>query len=140
MTITEKKEQLLAELAAIQDAQERFAFVVARGRRHPGLGAPFKTDEFRVEGCLAQLWLVPDFRDGRCHFTADSDSAIMKGVAALLCDFYSGQTPEEIAGTDPAFLGRAGITQHLSPNRRNGLRRIWEQMTAFAASHARGRE
>ncbi len=133
MTIAEKKAELLADLAALPDAQERFARVVARGRQSATLEESLKTDGFRVEGCLAQLWLVPDFKEGRCHFRTDSDSAIMKGVAVMLCGFYSGQTPEEIVATDPAFLGQVGITQHLSPNRRNGLARLWEGIRDFAA-------
>ncbi|HUD84051.1 MAG TPA: SufE family protein, partial [Candidatus Saccharimonadales bacterium] len=83
-------------------------------------------------GCLVKIWFVPEFKQGRCHFKADSDSAIVKGIAVLLCDFYSGQTPEEIAQTQPAFLEKFGITQHLTPNRRNGLAKIWGGIEAFA--------
>ena len=59
---------------------------------------------------------------------------IMKGIAVMLCEFYSGQTPEEIAAIDPSFLREVGITQHLTPNRRNGLARIWERIRAFAVA------
>jgi cysteine desulfuration protein SufE len=138
MTLAERKQDLLAKLAQFRDVQERFAYVVECGRRHPPLKGVFKTDEFRVEGCLARLWLVPGFRDGKCYFQADSDSAIMKGIAVMLCEFYSGQTPGEIAAADPSFLGQVGITQHLTPNRRNGLARIWENIRDFARS--RGEE
>ncbi len=134
MTIEQKKQHLLATLSQISDSQRRFAHVVECGRRQPALEEALKTDQFRVEGCLARLWLVPSFREGRCHFRTDSDSAIMKGVAGLLCEFYSGQTPEEVVTTTPYFLADVGITQHLSPNRRNGLGRIWERMRDFAAA------
>jgi cysteine desulfuration protein SufE len=99
------------------------------------LAPEFKTDAFRVEGCLAKVWFVPEFSGGRCQFRADSDSAIVKGIAVLLCDFYSGRTPEEIAQTSPAFLEELGITQHLTPNRRNSLGAIWRKMQDFARSH-----
>jgi cysteine desulfuration protein SufE len=135
MTLADKKQALLENLSRIRDAQERFAYVVECGRRHPPLAESCKTDEFRVEGCLAKLWLVPAFKDGKCFFKTDSDSAIMKGIAVMLCDFYSGQTPEEIPTTDPSFLKEVGITQHLTPNRRNGLARIWERIRDFAAEH-----
>jgi cysteine desulfuration protein SufE len=134
MTLVEKKQKLLATLSQIKDAQERFAYVVERGRSQPLLEESLRTDEFRVEGCLAKLWIVPECKNGKCYFRTDSDSAIMKGVAAVLCEFYSGQTPEEIVSIDPSFLSQVGITQHLTPNRRNGLARVWERIRAFALS------
>ena len=135
MTLAEKKEQLLQQLSGLRDAQERFAFLVERGRSQPSFDAPDKCDRFKVEGCLANLWLVPSWRDGRCYYRADADSVIVKAIAGLLCDFYSGHPPEEIFGMNPAFLGQVGITQHLTPNRRNALSRVWEQIRSFAQAH-----
>lgn len=136
MTIAERKEAVLAKLSAIKNSQERFAYVIGCARQQPALDACFKTDVFRVEGCLAKLWFVPEFREGKCYFQADSDSAIVKGIASVLCDFYSGHTPEEIVGTDPGFFEKVGITQHLTPNRRNSLSKIWEKIRGFALSCA----
>jgi len=134
VTIAEKQEQLARVLGSIPTAQDRLAYVVGCGRAAPPLDESLKTEAFRVPGCLAKVWFVPDFTDGRCHFKADSDSAVVKGIAVLLCDFYSGQTPEEIAQTEPAFLEKFGITQHLTPNRRNGLANIWNGIEAYARS------
>jgi cysteine desulfuration protein SufE len=139
MTLVEKKESLLADLARINDPQERIAYAVECGRRHSPLDGSARTEENRVEGCLAQLWLSAKLVDGKCYFQTDSDSAIMKGIAALLCEFYSGHTPEEIVAIDPSFLAQVGITQHLTPNRRNGLSRLWEKMRDYAASQIKER-
>jgi cysteine desulfuration protein SufE len=135
MTIAEKKQTVLAQLAAIKNSQERFAHVIACGRQHTGLTDDFKTDAFRVEGCLAKLWFVSEFRDGRCYFRTDSDSAIVKGIAAVLADFYSGHTPGEILAIDPSFFEKVGITQHLTPNRRNSLSKVWNRIREFALSY-----
>ncbi|HUD82744.1 MAG TPA: SufE family protein, partial [Candidatus Saccharimonadales bacterium] len=95
MTIGEKQKQLAKALGALPTAQDRLAYVVGCGRAAAPLDEVLKTESFRVEGCLVKIWFVPEFKQGRCHFKADSDSAIVKGIAVLLCDFYSGQTPEE---------------------------------------------
>jgi cysteine desulfuration protein SufE len=139
MTLAEKKESLLADLARINDPQERIAYAVECGRRQPPFDDSSKTEDNQVEGCLAQLWLAASFVDGKCQFRTDSDSAIMKGIAALLCEFYSGHTPEEIVAIEPSFLAQVGITQHLTPNRRNGLSRLWEKMRDYAASRIKER-
>ena len=135
MTTAEKARQLQATFAGITDARERLAYIVAEGRRRPPLPPECRTDAARVEGCLANLWLVSEFTAGRCHFRADSDSAVMKGVAVVLCDFYSGQTPEEILAGDPALPAAAGLARHLTPNRRNGLARIGDAIRQFATAH-----
>jgi cysteine desulfuration protein SufE len=132
VTMAEKQRQLTAALAAFKTAQDRLGFVVGCGRNTPPLEPQFKTDAFRVEGCLAKVWFVPEFAEGRCQFRADSDSAVVKGIAVLLCDFYSGQPPEAVVQSSPAFLEDLGITQHLTPNRRNSLGKIWQNMQAFA--------
>ena len=135
MTIAEKEQELRATLAALKTAPDRLNYIVARGRAAPPLEPAFKTEAYRVEGCLARVWFVAEFSGGACHFKADSDSAIVKGIAVLLCEFYSGQRPEEIAQSSPAFLEEFGITQHLTPNRRNSLGQIWKGIQACARGH-----
>lgn len=89
-----------------------------------------------MPGCLANLWLVAETRAGRCYFQCDSDSQIVRAVAGLLCDFYSGHTPAEILAMEPDFLEQVGINQHLTANRRNVLSRVWERILACAQKAA----
>ena len=132
MTLIEKQRELIAQLSRLRGAQERLVWLVERARQRPRLAEALKTDAFRIEGCLSRLWFAPEFRAGRCYFQSDSDSQIVRAIAGLLCEFYSGQPPEEIAAHDPGFLGQLGITQHLTPNRRNGLSRLRERIRVFA--------
>jgi cysteine desulfuration protein SufE len=134
MTLKEKKNALVEEITLIPDPYERLGYIVDRGKKASGLPEDLRIDSFKIEGCMSQLWVVPEFRDGFCHFHSESDSAIVKGIASLLCDFYSEAKPEEIVQTDADFLGEVGITQHLSPNRRNGLSRIVESIQRFGQS------
>jgi cysteine desulfuration protein SufE len=132
VTIGGKQLEMARTLGALPNAQDRLAYIVGRGRAAASFDDALKAVALRVEGCLAKVWFVPELKEGRCHFKADSDSAIVKGIAVLLCEFYSGQTPEEITQTPPVFLEKFGITQHLTPNRRNGLARIWSSIETFA--------
>jgi cysteine desulfuration protein SufE len=130
--LAEKQRQLVTTLAACRSPQDRLAWMVNAARHRPSLDADHRTEAHRVEGCLVSLWLVAECRDGRCWFTCDSDSLIVKAIAGLLCDFYSGEPPVEILKMDPSFLAEVGITQHLTPNRRHSLARVWETIRAFA--------
>jgi cysteine desulfuration protein SufE len=136
MTLAEKQLQLAAELAAFKNGQDRFGFLVGRAKKLPPLAAEKRVEENLVPGCLAKLWLTAEFRDGKCFFACDSDSLVVKAVAGLLCDFYSGQAPAQIRAHDPKFLAPFGITQHLTPNRRNALAQVWERIREFAAAQA----
>lgn len=131
-----KRDALLAQLGGFRHPQERLQWLVEQARLRAPLAAELKTHEHRVSGCLANLWLVAETRDGGCYFQCDSDSQIIRAVAGLLCDFYSGATPAEILATDPGFLGQVGINQHLTANRRNVLSRVWERIRTYAEASA----
>ena len=136
MTLAEKQHELLAALRAVKDPQQRLAWLIEQARARPLLPVELRTEAHLVPGCLARLWFVPAYREGRCQFQSESDSLIVKAVAGLLCDFYSGALPEEIVAQPEDLLRAAGITEHLSPNRRNGLGRVVGMIRAFAESHA----
>jgi cysteine desulfuration protein SufE len=137
MNLAEKQQQLTAELAALKNGQDRLALLVERAKKLSSLPTGFRTDENLIPGCLAKLWFVPQFRDGKGFFGCDSDSLVVKAIAGLLCEFYSGQAPVEILAHDPGFLAPLGITQHLTPNRRNALSKIWERIRKFAEANVK---
>lgn len=134
MLLAKKQQSLVEELSLIPDAYERLGYLVEYGKKLTKLEPSLKINQFMIEGCLSQLWIVPKFESGKCSFQSESDSAIVHGIAGLLCNFYSNQPPEEIINNDASFLGEVGISQHLSPNRRNGLSKIVEFIQRFAES------
>ena len=132
MSIEQKRADLVEELMPFEDHFERFAYVIDRAKGHPPLDDAYKIDTFLIEGCLSRLWIFPEYREGKCYFSTDSDAAITKGTAALLCELYSGEEPEAVIGLEPDFLAEVGITQHLSPNSRNGLTNVRSKIKAYA--------
>jgi cysteine desulfuration protein SufE len=137
MNLAEKQVELTSQLATLKSGQDRLAFLVEKAKHRPPLAPELRTDENLIPGCLAKLWFTATFRDGQCFFDCGSDSLVVKAVAGLLCDFYSGHAPAEILAHDPKFLAPLGITQHLTPNRRNALSRVWERIRQFAEANAR---
>lgn len=135
MTLAEKQQELTDTLVSLPGAAGRLGWLIEQARLRPLLPAEHRVEARRVEGCLARLWFVPEFRQGRCYFRSDSDSLIVKSIAGLLCDFYSGCRPEEILAHDPGFLTDLGIKQHITPNRRNALSSVWKKIAAFAEAH-----
>ena len=130
--VKERKKLLSEEFGCFDDPQERFEYIISRSKHLPPLDKKFKTEENLVKGCVSGLWLVKTFENGKCRFKSDADSIITRGIAHLVCDMYSDLTPEQILSFDPAFLKELGITEHLSPNRRNGLSKLSEKILSFA--------
>lgn len=135
MNLAEKQAALVRELTHFPGGQERLAYLVERARQRPSWPEAERSPERLIPGCLAKLWLAARFEDGRCHYSCDSDSQIVRAVAGLLCEFYSDHPAGEILAHDPGFLAPLGITQHLTPNRRNALARVWDRIRTFAAGH-----
>lgn len=136
MDLAEKQLQLTRQLAALKNGQDRLALLVELAKKRPPLAPELRVDGNLIPGCLAKLWFVCQFRDGKCFFNCDSDSLIVKAIAGLLGEFYSGLPPAEILAHDPGFLAPFGITQHLTPNRRNALSKVWDKIKRFAETHA----
>ena len=136
MNLAEKQVELTAQLAALKNGQDRLALLVTRAKKLPPLAPELRVEENQIPGCLAKLWFTSEFCDGKCFFACDSDSLVVKAIAGLLCGFYSGHAPAEILAHRPEFLAPLGITQHLTPNRRNALAKVWERIRQFSETNA----
>lgn len=127
-----EKDIILKELFSIEDYNEKFKYIIQKGKAQLPLSEEFKVDTYQIEGCLSKLWLHPTFKEGKIYLNSDSDAAIPKGIAAILTEIYSGSTPDEALAIDPIFLKEAGVDQHLSMNRRNGLSKLCNQIRMYA--------
>jgi cysteine desulfuration protein SufE len=125
------------DLAVLEDPQERLGAIVDRAKRLPPLPAAERIDENRVRGCVSVVWLLGAVREGRCQFRSDADSPVVRGLLAVLCDFFSGFPPEAIAASEVDPLETLGIARNLSPTRRNGLNAARLRIRELAATWAK---
>lgn len=131
MNLAEKQQILVSDLNLISDPHERLSAVVGQASAR-GLPDSQKTDVFRVSGCVSSVWLVGTAQDGKCYFRCDADSPMVKGLVTLLCELYSGATPEEVEQVNPDVWTLCGFDRLLSPTRMNGLRAVRERIRALA--------
>ncbi|MGM0507078.1 MAG: SufE family protein [Bacteroidota bacterium] len=132
MDIQEKQQRIVREFSLLEDWQERYKHIIRLGQKMPPLDPKHQIEENLVRGCQSQVWLVASIRDGKVIFEADSDAAITKGLVALMVRFYSGETPDDILSTEPEFIQKIGMQEHLSPTRSNGLISMVRQMKIYA--------
>ena len=134
-----KAEEIKDAFGMFDDWSDRYQFLMDLGRKLPPMPDADKTEESRVKGCQSNVWLVAHAIPGtdRVEFVADSDSAIVKGLVAILWRVYSGQPAEQILAFDiEGLLSDLELDQHLTMNRRNGLQGMVQRIKALASDLA----
>jgi cysteine desulfuration protein SufE len=119
-------EEILADFELLDDWEDRYRYVIELGRKLEPLPEADRSAANKVQGCVSQVWLStivhPDGSMPRLSFIGDSDAHIVKGLIAILFALYSGKTAKEILVVDAnQSLGQLHLTEHLTPQRSNGL-------------------
>jgi cysteine desulfuration protein SufE len=132
-TIQQRADEVVEEFALFDDWMDRYEHLIEQGKALPPLEAAEQTEDNRIRGCQANVWLVAEGEAARVRYRADSDALITKGLIALLVRVLDGQPPAAVATADLGFLDRIGMREHLSPTRKNGLASMVRQMQLEAA-------
>ena len=138
-TINDIQAQIVEDFSFLPDWDERYAYLIEMGQKQEPLPEEFRSEEDIVRGCQSLVWLHRECRQGVIYLQSDSDSLIVKGLAALLLQVFSGQPAEEALTADLTFFEEIGLNKHLSSQRANGLLAMVEQIKAFAAQCAGGK-
>jgi len=134
---SEAFEDIVADFEFLEDWEERYRYVIERGKAMDPLDEAFKVPATKVEGCASQVWLQPHIENGRFHFVGESDAMIVRGLIAVLRALYDGLPLGEVPQVDAgAELARLGLNDHLSAQRSNGLRAMIERIRRVAAEAA----
>lgn len=140
-TIQQRAAELLEEFRLFDNWEDRYSYLMDLGRELPPMAPEDRIEENRVQGCQSQVWIKGNVccaAEGPIvTFDADSDSAIVKGLVAILHRIYSGQPARAILEFDIAgLLQQLQLEEHLSMNRRNGLFSMIQRIKHLAASQA----
>jgi cysteine desulfuration protein SufE len=133
-TTAEIIDELAEDFAMLDEWEDRYRHVIDLGRKLPAWPEADRRDDELVAGCQSRVWLRARAEDGRLHFQAASDGAIVQGLLALILAVYQDRSPAEILEQSPDFLARLGLAEHLSPSRRNGTQAVIGRIRALAAA------
>jgi len=133
---SEKLDQIVERLKGTADPKRRYEYVLWLAKKLQPLPDAFRTEAFKVKGCVSQVYVVGQLVDGRVHWQGDSDAAITKGLLALLIEGLEGLEPAAAAAIDPAVLAETGLQASLTPSRANGFLNILRLMQAQAQALA----
>lgn len=132
---------IVALFEMLGDWDTRYRYLVELGEQLPPMDERARVESNRVKACMSRVWVCayPDpHQDGRIAFHGDCDTAIIKGVLALLIQLADGRTVREIEAIDmDEFFRRLRLAEHLSPTRHVGVYAIVDLMKQQAAAAVR---
>lgn len=133
MNLAEREAEILSDFEMFDDWADRYRYLIELGEKLPALDASHKIEQNKVKGCQSQVWLVARREGDTVVFSADSDSAITRGLIALLVKLFSGLTASEIATADLTLMEKLGFAKHLSMSRANGFASMIQTIKRLAA-------
>jgi cysteine desulfuration protein SufE len=135
MAMDDVQDEIAAECSTLTDQVEMYEYLISWGERLEPLDDRFRDEDHAVPGCQASTWIRVDHRDGIIHCTADSDSAITRGMIALVLRVINDHAPGDILRTELTFIDRIGLRSRLSPTRSHGLNSILELLRERIGAH-----
>ena len=132
-TISEVQEDIIETFNFLGDWTTRYEHIIDLGKQVEDFPDELRVDKNKLEGCQSQVWIVSEMREGRLYISATSDSAIVRGLIALLLQVYSDREPVEVLTNPPDFVKEINLNEHLSPTRSNGLAAMVSQIMHMAS-------
>ncbi|MFA7359771.1 MAG: SufE family protein [Candidatus Kapaibacterium sp.] len=120
-TIDKTEAEIIEDFSFFDNWEDKYEYIIDFGKSLKPMNPVYKTDENKVAGCVSQVWLHTEYKDGKLYFDADSDAIITKGLVGLLVKVLSDKKPEDIINAKLEFIDKIGMKEHLSPTRSNGL-------------------
>lgn len=120
-TIEKTEAEIVEDFSFFENWEDKYEYIIDFGKSLKPMDSAYKTDENKVAGCVSQVWLHTEYKDGRLYFEADSDAIITKGLVGLLVKVLSDKKPIDIINAKLEFIDKIGMKEHLSPTRSNGL-------------------
>ena len=134
-TIKEKINYYKESLDIFDDGMDKYKFLIDQAKNAKDFPEEYRNESFKVSGCQAQVWLVPQLKENKLSFYYDSDAFISKGMVTILCDIYGDRSPSEIKNSDFSMLNTLELDTLLTPGRRNGVYSMLEKIKEYANSY-----
>ena len=119
--IKDAQNEIIDTFSFLEDWSTRYEYIIDLGKNLPAFPSEKQVDANLLHGCQSQVWITYDVKESDIFYQATSDSAIVRGLIALLLMVYSGRNSEDIVRSSPDFLKKIQLSEHLSPTRSNGL-------------------
>ena len=132
MTIEQKIEYYIESINFFQETLEKYQFLLDQGKKANPFPEEYRKENFKVQGCQSQVWVVPIFKHNILNFYTDSDAFLTKGMITILADIYGNNSPKDILESDFELVKRLNLKSLLTPGRTNGVYSMLKEIKKYA--------
>ncbi len=130
-----KLSKLVSKLKNSEDPKRKYEYLLWLGRKLRKPNDNIFLVENKVKGCVSEVFVKANIKDGKLSWEGYSDALITKGLLAFLIDGLDDLSPKEVVNIDKKFIEETGLKGSLTPSRANGflniLLKMQSQATAF---------
>ncbi|AFZ47802.1 Fe-S metabolism associated SufE [Cyanobacterium stanieri PCC 7202] len=131
-TRPEKLDKIVQKFKRRENPKQKYEQLLWYAKKLEPLPDTAKTAENKVSGCVSQVYIIANTKDGQIFYQGDSDAQLVKGLVAFLIESLNGLTPQEIVTIEPDFIEETGLQASLTPSRANGFLNIFKKMQQLA--------
>ena len=123
---------ILDDFEILEDWEDRYKYLIELGDGLEPVSEEDKNQRTKVQGCVSQVWIVTE-QDGSedpvLTFRGDSDAHIVRGLIAVVLALFSDKKASEISHINESeTLKKLNLSEHITPQRSNGLRSMIERI------------
>ena len=136
MTTAEAQDSIISEFSLLDGDMEMTVFyLIELGQKLPALSDQDRVEENEVKGCQSKVWLTARLENDKMQFSADSNTAITKGLVSLLIRIFSEQQPDDVLNADLYFMKKIGMERFIGTQRSNGFAAMIKQIKFYALAY-----
>lgn len=126
-------ESLIEDFSFLDSWEDRYKYLIELGNKNPRFTDEQKSEQWKVQGCQSQVWIIPHFNDSHIWFEGDSDAIIVRGIIAVVLEIFKDKTAQEILDIDvEKIFDKMGLREHITPNRRSGMLSMVDKIKYYA--------
>jgi len=119
-SIKEVEKEFIEAFQNLPSVDAKYAYLFQLGNDLPEMLPALKSNANLVKDCQSKLWFYLHEETGQFKLSADSNSMVIKGIAALMVQLVQGRTADEISQISLDFIDDLNIWK-LASARNNGL-------------------
>ncbi len=132
-TIQAIQDEIITDFSLLDgDMEMTIFYIMELGQKLAPMPEEAKSEANEVKGCQSKVWLTAKLENDKIYFTADSNTAITKGLVSLLIRIFNGQQPDDILNADLYFMNKMGMERFIGTQRSNGFAAMIKQMKLYA--------
>jgi cysteine desulfuration protein SufE len=127
------QDEIITDFSLLDGDMEMTVFYIMElGQKLAPMPEEAKIEGNEVKGCQSKVWLTAKLENDKIYFSADSNTAITKGLVSLLIRIFNGHHPDDILNADLYFMRKIGMERFIGTQRTNGFAAMIKQMKLYA--------